>query len=125
MRIMNLPKLPAGPNSPDECVKTYLQRLPAGEALWPHVSTLLTAYMSWPNDEQRRDASHVPQIRFACSREAAKGRWPSPRPSGPGLAALRTHQRHRLLLCRVNGDRGLPFPIFVFVSALSDMGISL
>ena len=56
MRIMNLPKLPAGPNSPDECVKTYLQRLPAGEALWPHVSTLLTAYMSWPNDEQRRDA---------------------------------------------------------------------
>jgi hypothetical protein len=56
MRIMNLPKLPTRPNSPDECVKTYSERLPAGEALWPQVSTLLTAYMSWPNDEQRRDA---------------------------------------------------------------------
>ena len=53
MRIMNLPKLPAGLNSVDECVKTYLERLPAGEAPWPHVSTLLTAYMSWPNDQQR------------------------------------------------------------------------
>ena len=26
MQIMNLPKLPAGPNSLDECVKTYLER---------------------------------------------------------------------------------------------------
>jgi hypothetical protein len=53
MRIMNFPKLPAGLNSADESVNTYLERLPAGEAHWPHVSTLLTAYMSWPNDQQR------------------------------------------------------------------------
>ena len=53
MPIMNLPKLPAGLNSVDECVKTYLGRLPAGDPPWPHVSTLLTAYMSWPNDQQR------------------------------------------------------------------------
>lgn len=55
MRIMNLPNLPAGPNSVDECVNTYLERLP-GDARWPHVSTLLTAYMSWPNDKERRNS---------------------------------------------------------------------
>jgi len=54
MRTMNLPELPALPTSPDECVKTYLERLPADDALWPHVSLLLTAYMAWPNDEVRR-----------------------------------------------------------------------
>jgi hypothetical protein len=53
MRIMNLPNLPAGPNSLDECVKTYLERRAAGDAPWPHVSTLLMAYMSWPNDQER------------------------------------------------------------------------
>jgi hypothetical protein len=68
MRIMNLPKLPAGPTSVGECVKTYLERLPAGGAPWPHVSTLLTAYISWPNDEQRRDAfvaTHLTRLGMA------------------------------------------------------------
>jgi len=68
MRIMNLPKLPAGPTSVDECVKTYLERLPAVDAPLPHVSTLLTAYMSWPNDEQRRDAfvaTHLTRLGMA------------------------------------------------------------
>jgi hypothetical protein len=55
MRIMNLPKLSVGQRSADECVNTFLERLPGGEPLWPHVSILLTAYMSWPNDEQRRN----------------------------------------------------------------------
>src|SRR5262245_9662534 len=53
---MNLPELPVQPNSLDECVKLYLERLPADDALWPHVSLLLTAYLAWPNDEARRDS---------------------------------------------------------------------
>jgi hypothetical protein len=53
---MNLPELPIGPGSVDECVRLYFNRLPADDALWPHVSLLLTAYMAWPNDEARRDS---------------------------------------------------------------------
>lgn len=53
---MNLPELPAQPNSLEECVNVYLERLPAGNALWPHVSLLLTAYVAWPNDEARRES---------------------------------------------------------------------
>jgi hypothetical protein len=53
---MNLPELPIGPDSVDECVRLYFNRLPADDALWPRVSLLLTAYMAWPNDEVRRDS---------------------------------------------------------------------
>jgi hypothetical protein len=56
MRVMNLPELPIGPSSVDECVRLYFNRLPADDALWPRVSLLLTAYMAWPNDEMRRDS---------------------------------------------------------------------
>jgi hypothetical protein len=56
MRIMNLPELPSGPNSVDECVGRYTSRLPADDALWPQVSLLLTAYMAWPNDQPKRDS---------------------------------------------------------------------
>ncbi len=56
MRIMNLPELPAQPTSADECVKIYLERLPADNAPWPHVSLLLTAYLAWPNDVERRNS---------------------------------------------------------------------
>jgi hypothetical protein len=56
MRIMDLPELPIGPNSVDECVRLYLNRLPADDALWPRVSLLLTAYMAWPSDEARRNS---------------------------------------------------------------------
>lgn len=56
MRGMNLPKLDVQPSSADECVKTYLERLAADNAPWPHVSILLTAYLGWPNDEHRRDS---------------------------------------------------------------------
>ena len=56
LRIMNLPGLPIGPDSVDECVRLYFNRLPADDALWPSVSLILTAYMAWPNDEARRDS---------------------------------------------------------------------
>jgi len=56
MRIMNLPKLPAQPNSPEECIKLYLERSAADNAPLPHISALLTAYLSWPNNEHRRDS---------------------------------------------------------------------
>jgi hypothetical protein len=55
MRTMSLPELPGQPPSLDACVKIYLERLPADNALWPDASLLLTAYMAWPDDETRRD----------------------------------------------------------------------
>lgn len=56
MRVMNLPELPAGPNSVEDCIGLYLNRLPTDDALWPQVSLLLTAYMAWPNDEPARNS---------------------------------------------------------------------
>ena len=57
MRTMNLPELPIQTASPDECVKIYLQRLLAADAVlasWP--SIILTAYLTWPNDAERRNS---------------------------------------------------------------------
>jgi hypothetical protein len=56
MRAMNLPTLPIKAQSADDCVGAYLRRLPDDETPWPHVSLLLTAYMTWPNDELRRNS---------------------------------------------------------------------
>src|SRR5262245_60332854 len=57
MRFMKLPELPVGPqHSLEDCIRVYLKRLPADDALWPHVSLLLTAYIAWPNDEPRRNS---------------------------------------------------------------------
>ena len=56
MRVMNLSELPAGPNSVEDCIGLYLNRLPTDDALWPQVSLLLTAYMAWPNDEPARNS---------------------------------------------------------------------
>jgi hypothetical protein len=56
MRVMNLPKLPLGPSSFEDCVQLYLSRLHADDAPWPHVSLLLTAYMAWPNDGPQRNS---------------------------------------------------------------------
>jgi hypothetical protein len=53
---MNLPKLPLGPSSFEDCVQLYLSRLHADDAPWPHVSLLLTAYMAWPNDGPQRNS---------------------------------------------------------------------
>jgi hypothetical protein len=55
MRAMNLPELPITAQSVDDCVSEFLGRLPADEHLRPDVSLLLTAYMTWPNDELARD----------------------------------------------------------------------
>jgi hypothetical protein len=56
VRVMNLPGLPAGPSTADECIEWYSKRVAANEIPWPQVSTLLTAYMAWPNDDAARDA---------------------------------------------------------------------
>ena len=56
MRVMNLSEVPAGPNSVEDCIGLYLNRLPTDDALWPQVSLLLTAYMAWPNDEPARNS---------------------------------------------------------------------
>jgi hypothetical protein len=56
MRVMNLPQLPTGPNSVEECIEVYVSRLSADRALWPRLSFTLTAYMAWPNSEPRRDS---------------------------------------------------------------------
>jgi hypothetical protein len=53
MPIMNLSNLHTQLSSADECVRAYSERLEAGNAPWPHVSVLLTAYMAWPNSENR------------------------------------------------------------------------
>ena len=56
MRGMDLPELPVGLNSVEDCIRLYLNRLPADDAHWPQVSLLLTAYMAWPNDESERNS---------------------------------------------------------------------
>ena len=56
MRVMNLPELPITAQSADDCVSEYLRQLSADELLWPDVSLLLTAYMTWPNDGPARDS---------------------------------------------------------------------
>jgi hypothetical protein len=56
MRIMNLPKPPAQPISTEECIRIYLERSAADNPLLPHISALLTAYLSWPDNEDRRDS---------------------------------------------------------------------
>jgi hypothetical protein len=60
-----VPKPPTQPTSADECVKTYLERLPTDDAPRPLLSLLLTAYLAWPNDAERRNsfiATHL--VRF-------------------------------------------------------------
>jgi hypothetical protein len=73
MRIMNLPNLHTQLNSPDECVRTYSERLQADNAPSPHVSVLLTAYLAWPNDEDRRNsfvASYLARVRAPAQKLA-------------------------------------------------------
>jgi len=73
MRIMNLPNLHTQLSSADECVRTYSERLEADNAPWPHVSVLLTAYLAWPNNEDRRNsfvASFLAQLGLPSERRA-------------------------------------------------------
>jgi hypothetical protein len=75
MRIMNLPNIPVGAQSPEERIAAYLDRLKANEALWPAVSILLTAYLAWPNDEERRNsfvATHLLRLSNSSGKEASE-----------------------------------------------------
>ncbi len=78
MRIMNLPKLPAQPISAEECVRIYLERSAADNSPLPQISALLTAYLSWPDNENRRDS-------FVASCLARLGRPSEERANEPGL----------------------------------------
>jgi hypothetical protein len=54
--MMNLPKISVSAQSRDECIQLYLERVAANRVRWPHVSILLSAYLAWPNDEERRNS---------------------------------------------------------------------
>ncbi len=56
MRIMHLPNIPIATRSHEEYVELYWKRLSANRACWPDASILLTAYLAWPNDEERRNS---------------------------------------------------------------------
>jgi hypothetical protein len=56
MRLMNLPETPVTAQSRDDCIQLYLDSLSANRVCWPHVSILMTAYVAWPNDEERRNS---------------------------------------------------------------------
>jgi hypothetical protein len=55
MRVMHLPNIPVPVQSHEAGIKLYLDRLSMNCPHWPDVSALLTAYMAWPNDEERRN----------------------------------------------------------------------
>jgi hypothetical protein len=63
MRTMHLQSvLPIAVRSRDECIALYSERLSADHAGSPEASVLLTAYMAWPEDEERRNgfvATHL------------------------------------------------------------------
>lgn len=56
MRLMNLPALPVSLHSREELIKSYLERVSANNARWPHASMLLSAYLAWPNNAERRNS---------------------------------------------------------------------
>jgi hypothetical protein len=56
VRMMNLPKIQVSAQSRDECIQLYLERLSANCVRWPHVSIVMTAYLAWPNNEDRRNS---------------------------------------------------------------------
>jgi len=56
VRAMNLPAMPVTAKSRDDCIKIYLKRLSANRACSAHTSMLLTSYLAWPNDEERRNS---------------------------------------------------------------------
>ena len=73
MQIMNLPNLHTQFSSADECVRIYSERLEADEARCPDVSVLLTAYLTWPNNEDRRNgfvASFLAKLGMASKKKA-------------------------------------------------------
>jgi hypothetical protein len=54
---MNLPEVSlAVTQAHEKCIELYSERLSANEARWPEVSVLLSAYLAWPSDEDRRNS---------------------------------------------------------------------
>ena len=62
MRIMHLPAIPIAAQSREECIELYVERLSAKEAFRSDASVLLTAYLAWPNDEERRNSFVVTSL---------------------------------------------------------------
>jgi hypothetical protein len=65
MRTMHLPNIPVAAQSPKECIELYSERLSANDACWPDALVFLTAYLAWPNDEERRNsfvATHLVRL---------------------------------------------------------------
>jgi hypothetical protein len=56
MRTMHLPAIPIAAQSHAECIELYFERLLANTAFRPDASVLFTAYLAWPNDEERRNS---------------------------------------------------------------------
>jgi hypothetical protein len=75
MRTMHLPRiLPIAVQSRDECIELYSKRLSAEHAGPPAASVLLTAYMAWPKDEERRNsfvATHLVRFRGASEQQTS------------------------------------------------------
>ncbi len=75
MRTMHLPGvLSIAIESRDECIKLYSERLSADHAGSPMASVLLTAYMAWPNDEDRRNsfvATHLARFNGPSDEKAS------------------------------------------------------
>jgi hypothetical protein len=53
---MNLPAMPVTAKSRDDCIELYLKRLSGNRAHSPHTSMLLSSYLTWPNDEEKRNS---------------------------------------------------------------------
>lgn len=75
MRTMHLPGiLPISLQSRDKCIELYSERLSADHAGSPAASVLLTAYMAWPNDEERRNsfvATHLVRLRVSSDEKSS------------------------------------------------------
>jgi hypothetical protein len=56
MRTMHLPAIPITAQSYEECIEFCAERLSANDAYRPGASVFLTAYLAWPNDEERRNS---------------------------------------------------------------------
>jgi hypothetical protein len=82
--------LPVSPSSADECIELYSKRVGANDAPWPQVSTLLTAYMAWPNNEPARDSFAASYMALQLGRTTGED-VPEPsddQPVNPTLNAL-------------------------------------
>ena len=71
MRTMHLPGVPITAQSYEQCIQFYAERLSANDACWPGASVLLTAYLAWPSDEERRNSFVATYLaRFTCPSDA-------------------------------------------------------